>query len=377
MEKTTNKITKKDLDRVFWRMQVLNVTNNFESMQAIGFLSSFVPVLERLYKDRPKEEKVEAMKRHLKFFNSHVNSDALILGVAAAIEESTNEDEKDVVTSVKTGLMGPLAGIGDSVLKFTWLPICGSIGAALALNGSVLGPILMFLLYNIVNVATKYYGIHLGYKKGMDLVNEVGAVLKNGVTHYLPEYEIYGTTVEKELFSAGHKQYVHVYYNGVQAEKEKIQFNSQLGKIENTLSKKIEEKIQRREDVKTYETYYRMKFDDNGYFLNYQRKDKNIKETVDRMGYFVIVTSKKMNAEQALNIYRDRDAVEKVFRMEKSYLGCDVFRVHTTDKLESKMFVSFIALIIRNEISKKTKKLYQSNRSEYTIQKIVQQLDLM
>ena len=107
MEKTTNKITKKDLDRVFWRMQVLNVTNNFESMQAIGFLSSFVPVLERLYKDRPKEEKVEAMKRHLKFFNSHVNSDALILGVAAAIEESTNEDEKEVVTSVKTGLMGP------------------------------------------------------------------------------------------------------------------------------------------------------------------------------------------------------------------------------------------------------------------------------
>ena len=208
-----------------------------------------------------------------------------------------------------------------------------------------------------------------------EAVNEVGAVLKNGVTHYLPEYEIYGTTVEKELFSAGHKQYVHVYYNGVQAEKEKIQFNSQLGKIENTLSKKIEEKIQRREDVKTYETYYRMKFDDNGYFLNYQRKDKNIKETVDRMGYFVIVTSKKMNAEQALNIYRDRDAVEKVFRMEKSYLGCDVFRVHTTDKLESKMFVSFIALIIRNEISKKTKKLYQSNRSEYTIQKIVQQLE--
>ena len=76
-----------------------------------------------------------------------------------------------------------------------------------------------------------------------EAVNEVGAVLKNGVTHYLPEYEIYGTTVEKELFSAGHKQYVHVYYNGVQAEKEKIQFNSQLGKIENTLSKKIEEKI--------------------------------------------------------------------------------------------------------------------------------------
>lgn len=171
MENNKNKITKKDLNKVFWHMQLLNVTNNYESMQAIGFLSSFTPILERLYKDKPKEQRVEAMKRHLQFFNSHVNSDALILGISAAIEESTDEDEKEAVTSIKTGLMGPLAGIGDSVLKFTWLPICGSIGAALALNGSILGPIIMFLLYNIVNVAIKYYGIHLGYSKGIELVS--------------------------------------------------------------------------------------------------------------------------------------------------------------------------------------------------------------
>lgn len=170
----TTKVTKKDLNRVFWRMQLLNVTNNYESMQAIGFLSSFIPVLERLYGDKPKEQKVEAMKRHLKFFNSHVNADALILGVTAAVEEATNEDEKDTVTSIKTGLMGPFAGIGDSVLKFTWLPICGSIGASLALNGSILGPIVMFLLYNVVNVATKYYGIHWGYSKGLSVIDSSG-----------------------------------------------------------------------------------------------------------------------------------------------------------------------------------------------------------
>ncbi|KIX29999.1 PTS mannose transporter subunit IID [Mannheimia haemolytica] len=170
----SNKITKQDLNKVFWRMQVLNVTNNFQSMQAIGFLNSFIPVLKRLYKDRPQEERAEAMKRHLKFFNSHVNSDALILGIAAAVEETTKEDEKETVTAIKTGLMGPLAGLGDSLLKFTWLPICGSIGAALALSGNVLGPILMFLLYNSVNIATKYYGIHLGYSKGVDLIHGAG-----------------------------------------------------------------------------------------------------------------------------------------------------------------------------------------------------------
>lgn len=170
----SNKITKQDLNKVFWRMQLLNVTNNFQSMQAIGFLSSFTPVLERLYKDKPKELRVKAMKRHLEFFNSHVNSDALILGITAAVEETTTEDQKDTVTGIKTGLMGPLAGIGDSVLKFTWLPICGSIGVALALNGSILGPIVMFLLYNSVNIASKYYGIHLGHAKGVELIEGVG-----------------------------------------------------------------------------------------------------------------------------------------------------------------------------------------------------------
>ena len=98
---------------------------------------------------------------------------------------------------------------------------------------------------------------------------------------------------------------------------------------------------------------------------------------MDKMGYFVIITSKEMSALEALDIYRDRDAVEKVFRMEKSYLGFNAFRVHSTDKLESKLFISFIALIIRNEMSQKTKNLYYTNRKEYTLPKIIQQLERM
>ena len=182
MEKRTNKITKKDLDRVFWRMQVLNVTNNFESMQAIGFLSSFVPVLERLYKDRPKEEKVEAMKRHLKFFNSHVNSDALILGVAAAIEENTDEDEKDVVTSVKTGLMGPLAGIGDSLFWGVWRVVCAGLAIGFANAGNILAPIIFLVLFNVPNFLCRYYGACLGYSLGAKYIEKLYA---NGMIEIL------------------------------------------------------------------------------------------------------------------------------------------------------------------------------------------------
>lgn len=177
-------ITKNDLDRVFWRLHLLQITNNFESMQAIGFLSTFVPVLERLYGDEPEEVRIEAMKRHLQFYNSHLNSNALILGITAAIEETTGEDEKEAVTSIKTGLMGPLAGVGDSVLKFTVLPIFGSIGAALAFSGSIMGPILMFVLYNIISMGTKYYGIHYGYSKGMDLISQSGNDILNRVWNF-------------------------------------------------------------------------------------------------------------------------------------------------------------------------------------------------
>lgn len=76
-----------------------------------------------------------------------------------------------------------------------------------------------------------------------------------------------------------------------------------------------------------------------------------------------------------MEIYRNRDAVEKVFRMEKTYLGNDVFRVHTDEHLESKMFISFVALIIRNETYKSLKPLYLTSRKEYTVPKVLREYE--
>lgn len=170
MEQNHAKLDKKDLRRMFFRMQGMNLTNNYESMQAVSFLTSITPALERIYKPEEEGKIKSAMKRHLQFFNSHVNGDAYILGITAAVEEKTSEEEKESVTAIKTGLMGPLAGLGDSLMKFTWFPICGSIGASLAMNGNPLGPILMFLMYNIVNQGLRWHGIHWGYHKGMEFL---------------------------------------------------------------------------------------------------------------------------------------------------------------------------------------------------------------
>lgn len=208
-----------------------------------------------------------------------------------------------------------------------------------------------------------------------EAVEECQAILRNGYTNYIEEHELYGMTLEKDLFGTGKTEYVHVYYDGIQAEKDKIIINGRYKKMDEIMEEKVQRKTQRKEDVKAYEGYYKVRFDDNGYLLAYQRKEKKIKEMVNKVGYFVIVTSKKMDASEALSIYRDRDAVEKTFRMEKSYLGFDVFRVHDTEKLESKVFISFVALILRNEIYQALKPMYKKNRKDNTVPKVIREYE--
>ncbi len=210
-----------------------------------------------------------------------------------------------------------------------------------------------------------------------EAVDEVGASLRNGYSHFIKSYELYGTTVKKKLFQTKKNQYVHVYYDGARAEAERIEINKTFEKYDEKLEELKGKKIKRKEDLTWYEKYYKLSYDENGYFLAYQRKDKEIRKKIDRAGFFCLVSSTEMTAEEALDIYRDRDAVEKIFRMQKSSLGNDVFRVHSTASLESKLFVSFIALILRNEVHHGLKELYKKNRKEYTVPKALREYEKM
>lgn len=167
-----NLIEKKDLKKVFWRSQICQFSHNYERMQSLSTVYILKPILKKLYKDRPKEERVNAMKRHLEYFNTHPIAMPFVLGIVSAMEESTGEDQKESVISMKTSLMGPLAGIGDSMLNFTWMPIAGSIGAAFALDGNLLGAILMFLMINCLYFPLKYFGVMKGYSKGMEVLGK-------------------------------------------------------------------------------------------------------------------------------------------------------------------------------------------------------------
>lgn len=167
-EVNEKKIGIKTLRQMFWRLQLIQGSWNYERMQALGYLYCFKPVLKLLYKT--ETERADAMKRHLEFFNSHPTMVAPILGINAAIEEKGGEQMKAGVNGVKVGLMGPLAGVGDSILWLTWLPIAMSIGVSFAMAGNIIGPILALLLFNLVNIPLKYYGIKMGYEKGVSFL---------------------------------------------------------------------------------------------------------------------------------------------------------------------------------------------------------------
>lgn len=132
----SKKLTKKDLWRVFWNQLSIRGANNYERQQNAGFTQSMIPVIERLYYN--PEDKLEAYNRHMEYFLTQDMISALPVGIAAAIEEANANNEEfdsNAINAVKAALMGPLAGLGDSLLNGTARPILASIAISMVTAG--------------------------------------------------------------------------------------------------------------------------------------------------------------------------------------------------------------------------------------------------
>ena len=155
-EKVT--LSKKDRLSVAWRSTFLQGSWNYERMQNGGFAYLMIPAIKKLYKS--KDDQIAALKRHLEFFNTHPYVASPVVGVTLALEEErANGAEVDdaAIQGVKVGMMGPLAGVGDPVFWFTARPILGALGASLAMSGNIMGPILFFVLWNVIRWAFMWY----------------------------------------------------------------------------------------------------------------------------------------------------------------------------------------------------------------------------
>lgn len=160
-------VTNSDLRRIFFRSMLLEANFNFETWQNTGFAFAMIPVLKKLYKT--KESMAAALQRHLQLFNTSTYGCTLILGLTTAMEEQNSRDiqfNADSINSVKLGLMGPLAGVFDSLFWGTLKVIAAGVGTSLALKGSVSGVILFILLFNVPHLLLRYQLTFIGYKAG-------------------------------------------------------------------------------------------------------------------------------------------------------------------------------------------------------------------
>ena len=169
------KLTKGDIFNMFVRSNFLLGSFNFERVQALGYCFIMLPAIKRLY--APGPERNEALKRHLEWFNTQPFCSAPILGVTGAMEEEKANGadiEGSSISGVKVGLMGPFAGVGDPIFWGTIRPVLAALGASLALNGSVLGPLFFFLAFNAIRLPVKYFGLKYGYEKGREILADLG-----------------------------------------------------------------------------------------------------------------------------------------------------------------------------------------------------------
>ena len=178
------KLTHGDLVSTFWRAGFEQASWNYERMQNLGFEYIMAPAIKRLYPN--KEDRIAAMKRHMEFFNTHPYMQPAITGVVLAMEEqrANGADIDDAaITSVKVGMMGPLAGVGDPVWWGTVRPVLGSFAASLALSGSgLLGPIIFFVVWNALRLTFFWQTQQLGYRQGTNITSSLGGGLLQKLT---------------------------------------------------------------------------------------------------------------------------------------------------------------------------------------------------
>jgi mannose/fructose/N-acetylgalactosamine-specific phosphotransferase system component IID len=168
----TKKLTRKDLMAAFWRYIWMSQCGwNYERMQSVGYCYSMLPIFK---KTRPgKEEFKEAFITNLNFYNTNpVVGTPLIMGAHVALEEAGAS--LDTTEGLKVGLMGPLAGVGDTLVWAIYNSIIFSIGSIMALGGNAFGPIFVMIFIFFPYMAVRYWQYMWAYNQGTNLLSSLG-----------------------------------------------------------------------------------------------------------------------------------------------------------------------------------------------------------
>ncbi|MDR1794039.1 MAG: PTS system mannose/fructose/sorbose family transporter subunit IID [Erysipelotrichaceae bacterium] len=166
------KLSTKDIHGVQIRSWIYQWQSfSYEAMQSTGFTQAIGPALEKIY-DGDKELIAEKLDKYLAFYNTENNMSQIIMGACLAIEETGSENATDTSLAIRTGLMGPFAGLGDSLFKISCKVIVGSLVGYMALQGSLVGLFIDILVEMVGFNIIKYNFFKLGYSQGTSFITK-------------------------------------------------------------------------------------------------------------------------------------------------------------------------------------------------------------
>ena len=174
-----NKLTKSDVRSAMLRSMCYQWQSfNYETMQSPGFAQMIAPSIEKIYEgdDELISKKVEQYLST--FYNTENTMGQIIHGAVLALEESGVENITDSAVALRTGLMGPFAGLGDSLFKVSSKVIFGSLAGYMALEGSIVGLILCIILCLVCNLFIRYFFFMEGYKQGVSFITTKQDMIK-------------------------------------------------------------------------------------------------------------------------------------------------------------------------------------------------------
>lgn len=169
-------LSKQDVLKAYWKWTFFSHSNyNYERLQGSGVLQSMSHLPEKLYPGNEAEKKA-FMKRHMSFYNTEPHVGGIVNGMVVAMEEERANGAEltdEAINSVKTGLMGPMAGIGDTLWQGTLQPILLAVGISIATAGSVMGAVVFAALMFSIMTFIGYFMFMKGYKTGKSGVEAI------------------------------------------------------------------------------------------------------------------------------------------------------------------------------------------------------------
>ena len=178
MSDEMKKVTQQDLDKAWWNWMFFWASAfSMERMQSIAFIHCLSPVLKKFYGD-DKEGMTSALKRHMVFFNTEPQTGVIANGVTIALEEQRFNGapiDDEMINAVKAGIMGPMAGIGDSMIPGTLIPILLAIGMGMSQGGSPLGAIFYMVAYITIMLFLSHWLFNMGYRYGTEVMGELAS----------------------------------------------------------------------------------------------------------------------------------------------------------------------------------------------------------